>query len=157
MKRHSPTPSDAPNPFVAQHQADVIGVLSGLDRLRFKGTLPQLYCPRTMDAYLQVKKILFKDFKDFAMDLTQRIKSADLRMAERAGRPFEYLASCLTRKETLVRDLIEKDHLQEGLVGVFGCVEPCRTYFLRGNRQTKKLEFSLENGKCQHFYFYHLH
>ena len=155
--KHSATPNDTPNAFVAQHQADVIGVVSGLDRLRLKGSLPQLYHPRTMDAYLEVKKILFKDFKDFAVDLTQRIKAAALRMAEIAQRPFEYLRSCQTRKETLVRELIKKDQLQEGLVGVFGCVEPCRTYFLRGNRQTKKLEFTLESGKCQHFYFYHLH
>jgi hypothetical protein len=39
---------------------------------------------------------------------------------------------------------------------VFGCVESCRTYFLCGNRQTKKLELKLENGRCQHLYFYHL-
>ncbi len=110
-----------------------------------------------MDAYLQVKKILFKDFKEFAVELTQRIKTAALRMAELAQRPFEYLRSCQTRKETLARELIKKDQLQEGLVGIFGCVEPCRTYFLRGNRQTKKLEFTLQSGKCQHFYFYHLH
>lgn len=110
-----------------------------------------------MDAYLEVKKLLYKDFKAFAVELTQRIKSAALRMAELAGRPFRYLASCSTRKETLARDLIQQDQLKEGLIGVFGCVEPCRTYFLCGNRQTKKLEFKLESGKCQHFYFYHLH
>src|SRR5881296_154615 len=98
--KHSPTPSDTPNPFVRQHQGDVIGVLSGLDRLRFRGSLPQLYCPRTMDAYLEVKKLLYKDFKAFAVELTQRIKSAALRLAETAGRPFRYLASCYTRKET---------------------------------------------------------
>jgi hypothetical protein len=116
MKKQSSTPSDAPNPFVAQHQANVIGVLSGLDRLRFKGTLPQLCRPRTMDAYLEVKKILFKDFKQFATHLTQRIKDAALRMAEIAGRPFRYLASCNTRKDTSARELIQKDRIQEGLI-----------------------------------------
>src|SRR5947209_15528422 len=98
--KHSSTPSDTPNPFLTQHQADVIGVLSGLDRLRFKGSLPQLYRPRTMDACLQVRRILFKDFKEFATDLTLRIKTAAQRMAEIAGRSFRYLASCLTRQET---------------------------------------------------------
>jgi hypothetical protein len=155
--KHPSTPSDTPKSFVAQHQADVIGVLSGFDRLRFRGSLPQLYHPRTMDAYLEVKKLLFKDFKEFAIDLTARIKSAARRLAEVARRPFRYLPSCNTRKETLVRELIGQDHLREGLVGVLGCVEPCRTYFLRGNHQTKKLEFKLQSGKCQHFYFYHLH
>jgi len=110
-----------------------------------------------MDAYLTVKKLLYKDFKEFALDLTQRIKTVSLRIAEVAGRPFRYLASTNIRKETLARELIQKDHLDQGLIAVFGCVEPCRTYFLCGNRQTKKLEFKLETGKCQHFYFYHLH
>jgi hypothetical protein len=155
--KHSSTPHDTPNPFVSQHRADVIGVLCGFDRLRFKGSLPQLYYPRTMDAYLQVKRILYKDFKRFAVELTQHIKAAALRMAEVAGRPFRYLPSCHTRKETLARELIQKDQLREGLVGIFGCVESCRTYFLCGNRQTQKLELKLESGKCQHFYFYHLH
>jgi len=153
----SSRPSDTPNAFVAQHSADVRGVLSGWDRLRFKASLPPLYYPKTMDAFLTVKKLLFTDFKDFATDLTQRIKDRAIQIAQAAGRPFRYLSSCHLRKETLARDLIEQDQLQEGLIAVFGCVEPCRTYFLRGNRQTKKLEFKLQSGKCQHFYFYHLH
>jgi len=157
QKKRSTTSSDTPNLFVAQHQADVIGVLSGLDRIRFKGTLPPLYYPKTMEAYLTVKRLLFKDFKRFATDLTLRIKAAAMEIAEKAGRPFGYLRSSNLRKETLARQLIQKDSLKEGLVGVFGCVEPCRTYYLAGNRETKKLEFKLELGKCQHFYFYHLH
>jgi hypothetical protein len=156
-KKHPTPPNDTPNPFVTQHQSDVIGVLSGMDRLRLKGTLPQLYYPETMNSYLTVKKMLFKDFKAFAMDLTLRIKAAAMELAERAGRPFRYLKSCNTRKETLARNLIKEDSLEEGLIGVFGCVEPCRTYYLCGNRETKKLQFKLETGKCQHFYFYHLH
>jgi hypothetical protein len=155
--KHSSSPGDTPNPFVTQHQSDVIGVLSGLDRLRLKGTLPSLYHARTMDCYLSVKKLLFKDFKKFATDLTLRIKAAAMQIAQKANRPFRYLKSSNTRKETLARDLIEQDSLKQGLIGVFGCVEPCRTYFLCGNRETKKLEFKLEKGKCQHFYFYHLH
>lgn len=134
-----------------------MGVLAGFDRLRFRGSLPQRYYPRTMEAYLQVKRILFKDFRDYAVGLTERIKGAALQIAELASRPFRYLRSSNIRKETLARERIKEDGLQEGLVGVFGCVEPCRTYFLCGNRQTKKLEFKLQGGKCQHFYFYHLH
>src|SRR6185503_13441395 len=155
--KHPTTPNDTPNPFVAQHQTDVIGILSGFDRLRFRGSLPQLYYSKTMEAYLEVKRILFKQFKTFSRNLTDRIKLAALQIAEKAGRPYRYLPSCNTRKEPLARQLIEDDHLQEGLIGVFGCVEPCRTYFLRGNPQTKKLELKLASGMCQHFYFYYLH
>src|SRR5438034_4587001 len=99
--KHSSTPSDTPNPFLTQHKADVIGVLSGLDRLRFKGSLPPLYYPRTMDAYLEVKKILFKDFKQFATDLTQRIKNAADRKSTRLNSShtvISYAVFCLKKK-----------------------------------------------------------
>jgi hypothetical protein len=38
-----------------------------------------------MEAYLQVKGVLFKDFKDFAVGVTERIKSAALRLAASRG------------------------------------------------------------------------
>jgi hypothetical protein len=154
---NSSSSGDTLNAFVTQHQSQVSGLLSGFDRLRFKGSLPQLDCPRTLEAYLAVKKVLHKDFKEFALDLTQRIKAASQRIAEAAGRPFRYLPSSLTRKETLARELIDKEQVQEGLIGVLGCVEPCLTYALYGRRETKKLAFKIQTGKCQHFYFYYLH
>ena len=75
-KAHT-TPNDTPNPFVAQHQNDVIGILSGLDRLRFKGTLPALYVPRTMECYLSVKRLLFTQFKDFAIGSAPTARCAE--------------------------------------------------------------------------------
>ena len=36
-------------------------------------------------------------------------------------------------------------------------MEPCRTYTVGGNRQTKMLEAQLGLGKCLHYYFYHFH
>ncbi len=40
---------------------------------------------------------------------------------------------------------------------MLSCVEPCRTWFARGNRQTRELELKLQRGKCLHLYFYYLH
>lgn len=37
------------------------------------------------------------------------------------------------------------------------CVEPCRTYTVGGNPQTRKLELQLDWGKCLHYYFYQEH
>jgi hypothetical protein len=36
-------------------------------------------------------------------------------------------------------------------------VEPCLTYFVRRDREQKKLVLRLEPGKCLHYYFYFLH
>ena len=56
------TSSDAPSPFVAQHAADVIGVLSGFDRLRLMASLRYLYQPSFMRVYLKRVGVLLKDF-----------------------------------------------------------------------------------------------
>ena len=109
-----------------------------------------------MEAYLEVKKVLWKDFKDFTTSWTNRIRAAAIATAKNLGRPYQYLGSTATRKEPLVRELVQKDGIEEGLITVLGCVEPCRTYFMRGNKETKKLELRMESGKCEHFYFYHV-
>src|SRR5207253_5366560 len=45
---------------------------------------------------------------------------------------------------------------RQGLIAVFGCVEPCQTLQIRGNPQTKKLELRAELAKCKHYYHYYL-
>jgi hypothetical protein len=46
-----PQTNDVPHPFRQRQQADVIGVLSGFDRLRLSGTLRALYDPLVMQEY----------------------------------------------------------------------------------------------------------
>src|SRR5205809_2340293 len=62
MKTQSSIPDSASNSFIQKHSSAVIGIVSGFDRLRLRGTLRQLYCPRVMEAYLSVCHILIKDF-----------------------------------------------------------------------------------------------
>ena len=149
--------NNASNLFVTKHQDSITGILHGFDRVRIRGTLRCLYSSTMMETYLRVAGILWRDFKDYAAGLTNRIKAAAEAQAQRLGRPFIYLPSSNTRKEELVKNLAKKDQLKEGLIAVLGCVEPCWTYFMRGRKEDKKLELKLQSGKCQHFYFYHLH
>jgi hypothetical protein len=145
------------NAFIQRHSADVIGVLHGWDRLRLQATLRSLYKPSVMEYYLQVAGVLWKDFKGFATGLTERVRAAADALAQEHKRPVIYLPSSGTRKEEVARLLAQRDGVRSGLVGVFSCVEPCRTWFARGNRQTRKLEMKLQWGKCIHLYFYWLH
>jgi hypothetical protein len=68
-----------------------------------------------------------------------------------------YLYSTAERKDALARQLAERDHIADGLIGVFDCVEPCLTYFVRGNHAAHRLELQLKPGKCLHHYFYFQH
>jgi hypothetical protein len=149
--------SEVARAFVERHQRDVIGVLHGWDRLRLQGTLRSLYYQPVMEEYLRQAGVLWKDFKTFATTLTARVRQAAVDLAARHQRPMLYLNSSRTRKEDEARKIQQRDKIKLGLIAVFSCVEPCRTWFLRGNRITRKLELRLEWGKCIHLYFYWMH
>jgi len=142
------------NPFIEKHQKNVMGILHSFDRLRLQGSLRYLYCQDVFELYLSRAKVLFKDFKKFATGLTAEVCQTAQQLARSLGRPYRYLASSALSKEEEAQDILRRDKIKEGLVAVFGCVEPCRTYKMRGNYQTKMLEPHLELGKCLHLYFY---
>jgi len=151
------TEPDGVNPFIQKHQADVIGVLRGFDRLRFAGTFRALYHPPVMEKYIQKAGFLMKDFKQLVLQVTSQIKAATQQLAAQAGRPLIYLSSSQVRKEQMARQIAQRDAVESGLIAVLSCVEPCRTYTVGGNPQTKMLEAQLGLGKCLHYYFYLAH
>jgi hypothetical protein len=144
-------------PFIQRHQSDVSGVLHGWDRLRLQGTLRALYHPPVMEQYLRKAGVLWKNFKKFATDLTGRVRQSAESLANKEGRPVIYLPSSSTSKEELACQIQQRDGVSSGLIAIFSCVEPGHTWFVRGNRATKKLELRLGWGKCIHLYFYWVH
>src|SRR5262249_51230507 len=119
-----------------------------------QGSLRCLYCAEIFEEYLSKATVLCKDFKAFATGLTNEVCQTAERLAQSLKRPFTYLSSSALSKEELARSLVQRDQVKQGLVAIFRCVEPCRTYKMRGNYQTKMLEPHLEWGKCLHLYFY---
>ncbi|MBK8974786.1 MAG: hypothetical protein IPM29_02565 [Planctomycetes bacterium] len=67
------------------------------------------------------------------------------------------LTSSRERKETLVQRILERSPVDEGLICVLSCVEPCTTFNLFRSRETKRREFRRQPGKCQHLYHDFLH
>lgn len=149
--------NNTPNSFIAKHQEKISGVLHGFDRLRFSGCLRALYHVPVMQEYLFKSRVLFKDFKGFALNVSGKIKAATQAIAQRAGRPVVYLPSSNSSKEAVALELAKRDGIQRGLIGVVSCVENCRTYTVGANPKTKHLELQLKWGKCLHYYFYFLH
>ncbi len=143
--------------FIERYASDVIGVLHGWDRLRLQGTLRSLYYPPVMEQYLRKAGVMWKDFKQFAIGLTSRVRQASEDVAKEQQRPVIYLASSRVSKEDEARQIQQRDGVKKGLIAILSCVEPCRRWSMRGNRATKKLELSLEWGKCTHLYFYWIH
>src|SRR2546421_8694695 len=73
--------------FIAKHRNEIAGVLSGFDRLIFRGTLRSLAHVAGVQAYLGMNKILLKDFARHVQHISQRLKEASLARARALGRP----------------------------------------------------------------------
>ncbi len=143
--------------FIQKYEKDVMGSLSGFDRLVFRGILRRLFYPQGMDYCLAFLGVLLKDFAQYVLQVTARLKEASLAAARRAGRPVQYLASSQVRKDDLAREMAARDHLTDGLICVLTCVEPCQTFEIHRHRELKRLQIRPHRSKCLHLYHYFLH
>ncbi|MCI0335333.1 MAG: hypothetical protein L0228_19165 [Planctomycetes bacterium] len=87
--------------FEKVHQDRVIGVLSGFDRILFRGTLRSLAYANGLCLWLSAHGVLLKNFKAFAQMISTRMKQHAEQLAAEAGRPFQYIASAAISKEEL--------------------------------------------------------
>jgi hypothetical protein len=153
----SASPGNVPDVFLSKFGSGIQGAISGFDRLRLRGTLRHLFQPTVMEAYLNACRVLIKDFGRFAEGITNRIKAAVYAAAEKKQRPYRYLPSSQLSKEQVAKQIARQDQVQQGLIAILGCVEPCLSYVVRGNKQTKHIHMELAQRKCMHFYHYYLH
>lgn len=140
--------------FLARHGSDVKGVLSGWDRIRFRGAIRHLEYRDGLLKFLNFLTVLLKDFREWAQSLTDRVRQATQQFAAAAGRPVIYLVSSQIRKEDYIREIASRDGIEQGLIAVLTCVEPCRTWQVRRNAGTKHLELESVMKKCLFQYFY---
>ena len=71
--------------FIAKHQDDIAGALSGFDRLVLRGTLRSIAYAAGMNQYLWNNQILLKDFGAHVEQVSQRLKAASLDEATAAA------------------------------------------------------------------------
>ena len=71
--------------FVQKHAARVMEILSGFDRLVFRGSLREICYAEGMPRYLSTAGVLLKEFGDPAEEVTERIKAASLETAKDTG------------------------------------------------------------------------
>jgi hypothetical protein len=143
--------------FIKKHRGELVGVLSGWDRIRFRGTFRVLSVVPGLFSWLLEQGVLLKEFKGFALSLTQRLKTSVEGVAAAAGRKIEYLASSALSKEALVEELLRREKIERGLVCVFSCVEPCHSFDIVRDPVKKHIDLACALRKCLHWYLYYLH
>jgi hypothetical protein len=142
--------------FIERYKDRIVGTIAGFDRILFRGQILSICHIGGMERFLSSQRILNKEFRRFAEMFTERIKRHAEQVAEQNGRPYRYLPSPSISKERYVRELMANNPVDEGLICVLSCVEPCHSFGLRSDRESKHLLLSWELRKCQHYYFYYM-
>jgi hypothetical protein len=145
------------NRFTTKYADCLAGVLSGFDRLVFRGTLRRLAYVEGLRQYLWERKVLLKEFGAHALAVTQRVKDAALAAAAAAQVPVQYLASADTSKEEVARQIALERGVTQGPVCLLTCVEPFLGFDIYRNAAKKKLELVSRYRKCLHYYWYEVH
>jgi hypothetical protein len=140
--------------FLQRFGSVVLGVLSGFDRLVFRGKLCSLYSPEGMNIYLDANKVLRKDFERHTKEVTQNVLRASLIGQAKASQRFAYLGSAKIDKDKVARGFAAAHDIRQGLVCVLQCVEPCWSYTLASVHN--RLTVQGAQRKCSHLYHYYL-
>ena len=109
------------NQFIAKMAGCIEGVISGFDRLVFRGTLRRLYQPKGMEWYLCQNKILIKDYGQHVEKVSAELKESATAPLRSMGRVVEHVRSSRTNKEELARRIATKQGILSGPVCALTC------------------------------------
>lgn len=143
--------------FIARFGSQVTAVLTGFDRLVFRGTLLPLMQQYGMFRFLERASVRLLDFKKYVLGTSERVKAAALEEVRHLDRPHLYLHSSRTSKEDLARKLLAEHPVKEGLVCAFTTVEPCMSFEYHMSKDRRERGLRLVPRKCLHVYKYYQH
>jgi len=143
--------------FLQQQAKVVSGMISGWDRLRFRGTLMRICHPDGLDSFFHASGRMFLQFREFALASSAQLKQAALKAAERLGRPVMYLPTSKISKEEVARQCAKDDDIKEGLICCITALEPCSSFVIRKGKTSGRCQFQRSRPNCLHVYHYYLH
>jgi hypothetical protein len=137
--------------FLQRHCHAVTGMLSGFDRLRFRGSLRMLSHKGGFASFLRIVGVKLAEFGQWVEQTTAGIRQATERVTREAGRPLQYVSNPRASKEEIARRIAAADGIEQGLICVLSCVEPCFSYSVFG-RGSPQLRAGMR--RCLHYYHY---
>jgi hypothetical protein len=143
--------------FITKYGPSIRGVLSGFDRLVFRGGLNIVSNLRGMLRYLSYTGVMLKDYTKHVEAMSERIKETTRALAKARGIADVYLNSPSENKEARAKQIAAEKGIKEGPICVLSSVEMCYTFYVQGNRKSKKIELVSGWRKCLFFYHYMIH
>ena len=87
----------------------------------FRGYLPIMNGGQ-MAQFFNSSNIRYREWKPFLLDHAACVKQHGVDWAEKEGRPFPHLQEKVN-KDDLARQIAERDHIEDGLIGVLSVLE----------------------------------
>lgn len=139
--------------FLTRFAPYITGVLSGFDRVVFRGYLRRLCYSAGLEGFLAFRNIRRKDFGTRAEGWTDLTKKMSL-AAVAQDVPVKHLTSAATRKEEIAKRYMQERAAATGTVCVLTAVEPCTIWNVHRSREQQRIVFDRRQGRCQHLYHY---
>ncbi len=144
--------------FLQRFAGKIKGVITGFDRIVFKGCIRPLMFADGAMSFLRSRGVLNKDYKVWVMEQSkEQIESAESMARSATGRGIMPFRSCNDRKETIAHDRQKEMGLNHGLIGVWSSVEACSTYRACYDAKAGFPQLRQEYSRCKHLYFYYDH
>jgi hypothetical protein len=140
--------------FLKRHACRLLGSISGFDRILFRGTLRSISYAKGLDQFMGSQRVGFKDFAKFVEKFSAAVKARAERIAQRAERPFLYVASGHASKEARARGILKRDKIKESLICAPSRVEICQLFGVGRDKESRQLKLEPRERKCLHLYFY---
>lgn len=142
--------------FITRHANKITGVLSGFDRLVFRGQLMPLCHEGGVRAFLASQDVLLKHFGTFVETVTGMIRDGAAGVADRLRLPVRYLESSRIRKEEVARKLLAERPMRSGAICMLSVIEPCSSWQVFRSRAAGTQQVQRRLRKCLHHYHYFL-
>ena len=125
--------------FIEKYRDEILGTLSGFDRLVFRATPRRLnifyrdhsrgiLVAKGMEEYFWQNKLHFKDFGRHVQEVSRRVKDAFLKPFAEQKRPLEYIRSPKVDKDERAHQIAAKDKIDSGLICAFSTMEMSPTF-----------------------------
>lgn len=141
--------------FIDRFSDSVKGVLTGFDRIVFKGWILPLMSGSEVMNFLRSRGILNKEYKNWMVARTKDIIStADQYARDNSGRPVSHISTWRIRKEELAHERQRQEQIKTGLIGVWSCLERGSSYRAVYCKQAGFPQLRNYQTQCRHLYFY---
>ncbi len=138
------------------YQENITGTLSCHDRILILGTLPGVCYAEGMTSILFFKGIKVFDYPQYAATLRDKIRDNTEQIAKENKITIQHIRDKNTRKESLVKEIIQKRGDEPGLVCILSAMELCPSYRAKYEKRSGKSFLRGTTSKCIHYYFYYI-